>query len=180
MIQVLLNLFPWLNPKLETDFRMTNDRLSFRFFFLYPTGTKDGAIQIHGRLKNWCISHWNNGEIGEFHSFSPGDKSEAVGLISYLLPEWKKLESFNKSVFRMYQDTSTTNSITINGDVLLMSPSGFAAQIAKNGTEPFSPWKPITQEVSIGKSYNFLMEVPMEVPRNTVAGMLENPLIIPW
>jgi hypothetical protein len=128
IIKVLMGVFPWLDPRSDMSVSLTG-----QVSLMLAPGCRitlwAGQSSRKGIIDCDTQDHMPEGRV-----FVVGDEAEAVGVVSELLPEWKKRKEFNEQTFSLYFPDSSTHCI-------LCSPTNqkFKAHLFPSGTQS-GPW----------------------------------------
>jgi hypothetical protein len=152
--EVLLNLFPWINPEEDVYPRKSSldDFLHpHPTFILHPTPRC--LIRVYTCPGNVGILVWEiQGEVITTRRFVLNDFAEAVGTVSEALPQWMESQEFQTSSFGLFHLKGTIQNLPSTPRQLilsmefdkefkvLMSPSLGAFQVFSIPGYPWSAW----------------------------------------
>jgi hypothetical protein len=134
IMKVLEDLFPWLDLNDDIDcHRITTEPIFNVSLTFDQQGIVDslisiteekgiGKIWLHTRLKKGIGKIWLHTRFKKRpppENFALNSVPDAVGVVSFLLPQWKKSHEFQTPVFQPF-----TSVNPLDEEFLLVSPSG--------------------------------------------------------
>jgi hypothetical protein len=127
ILGVLLKLFPWINPKFESDFKagFKIQQPSLVTFFLTPSFSLNVEIILTADGEKGYLTGPENLPYKGI-SFIPGDLTDTIGAVSFFIQEWKKTKEWNEPVFKLFHCPGDTSGTPLQGKKVygLVAPSG--------------------------------------------------------